>query len=370
MKRILIAAILVFFGPIQASHVLVKTKEVEAGESDKLKAEQVAVTQDMPPSTILGKIADNENFDKRELFIADSIRLRNENSKIPIHHRGDHIFRVATYNVHFWIDALGNPSYENIMQVIKNINPDVLILQEVDNGPTRYNRLSEEQLAKRFHDLGYEYQKFCQAAMFRGAPFGNMILSKYPTQFTSKIFKVDEDNPRERRCFIHALIDLPNQEKLSLYGTHLDVWDESEKTRSEEIAELIAIADKDTNKNIVIAGDFNALRKKDYAYTIKGKNAWELIQRDDQMRGIMNTPIDALELIEKAGFADSFSKAALTGPKFTVWPGRVVDFIFLKDSWNLPLQGSYVYYDAASDHLPIILDINIGASHFPGGKRD
>lgn len=69
------------------------------------------------------------------------------------------------------------------------------------------------------------------------------------------------------------------------------------------------------------------------------------------------TPTATMTLIEQAGFKDSFAKAGLQGPKFTVWTGKVVDFIWLDNKWLLPLTGSYVYYNAASDHCPVLVDI-------------
>jgi endonuclease/exonuclease/phosphatase family metal-dependent hydrolase len=186
---------------------------------------------------------------------------------------------------------------------------------------------------------------------------GNLIASKYP--FIDSSSKVYTGEPAgDQRNFVHAKIRLPTNEIVSIYGTHLNVTDESERRRVSEVEELLKIVEADATPNKVIAGDFNAVRPTDYQYAIAGKKVWDLLVADDRSRGIA-TPTVALQLLERAGFKDSFAMTRALGPLFTVWSGKIVDFIWLSRGWYLPVYGSYVYYSAASDHCPVITDITV-----------
>ncbi len=128
---------------------------------------------------------------------------------------------------------------------------------------------------------------------------------------------------------------LPNGKNLYIYGTHLEVGKTKNKDhneiRYEQIKQIGDFVKRNfTNENVLIAGDFNATRNdKPITYLI------------DQ------------------NFKDCFTLSDQQHPQFTSWAGTEIDFIFLNSTWHLPLTGCYVYYSAESDHLPIIMDIEI-----------
>jgi len=67
-------------------------------------------------------------------------------------------------------------------------------------------------------------------------------------------------------------------------------------------------------------------------------------------------------MIEEAGFLDSFAINEADSPLSTTWSARRVDYIYLSDNFKaedcpVRVMGSYVFHDAASDHLPVILDL-------------
>ena len=90
---------------------------------------------------------------------------------------------------------------------------------------------------------------------------------------------------------------------------------------------------------------------------VQGKLVWNLLQYEDNARK-SPTITKSLDLLEKAGFVDCFTKASFKKPKFTVWSGTTVDFLMLKN-WHLPISWCGVMYTTASDHLPVIMDIKI-----------
>ncbi|MCX5925632.1 MAG: ankyrin repeat domain-containing protein [Candidatus Dependentiae bacterium] len=304
----------------------------------------------------------------QDLFMQDCDRDQKQNGYIPEKDRS--IARVATYNVHKWRNPKNKRNYKGILDTIKAINADVLVLQEVvfPDGNT---------CAADFKELGYEYQ----VSKDTGNTLHNMIVSKYPfiQEPIKKVYTVDQDSrDLEKRNFINTRVQLPDGNTLSVYGTHLDVRDASGKKREEEVKELLAAAGADESKNILLAADWNAERKKDYQYTFRSqakpqsaaaavddKLVWDLLGANFKVRNpeLGAIPTGALDAIETKGFQDSFTRAKVpVNPTYTVWTGTVVDFIFCAPTWQLPVDGSYVYYSSASDHVPVMMDIELNQS--------
>lgn len=46
--------------------------------------------------------------------------------------------RIMTWNVRYFTDYNNNPTISNIAKVIKELNPDIICLQEATTGPTTY----------------------------------------------------------------------------------------------------------------------------------------------------------------------------------------------------------------------------------------
>lgn len=295
-------------------------------------------------------------------YIQDCNNYFKENSKIPP--LQPNVFRIATYNIHYWsapkITKNAYANVEKIMQTIHALQATALVLQEAHGKITIKNRLSPAFLEK-----GYKDYVWCQGYYFDHASFGNALLSKQV--LTSKLSKeyTEPSETKEKRCFVNGRTTLmPSKATLSIYGTHLDVWDETANTRDQEIKELLKEISTDASDIIIIAGDFNAFRKQDYPADI-----WQKILQSTAShikKTIAEIPQNTLQPILDAGFQDSFTFSGQSGPLFTSWTGTVIDFIFIKDQrteqqkQERPLNTkSYVYYSPASDHLPIICDLEI-----------
>jgi endonuclease/exonuclease/phosphatase family metal-dependent hydrolase len=124
----------------------------------------------------------------------------------------------------------------------------------------------------------------------------------------------------------------------------------------------------------LLLGDFNALRRADYADT-----RWAYFVEHDAKRGVFYLflssfqlvtfeffKVDALSyatsLIEENDFVDSFAINNVPSPQCTTWSARRVDYIYLNQNFKsqdskLKVVGSYIYHDTASDHIPVIVDL-------------
>ncbi len=291
--------------------------------------------------------------DKKNLFKLDCQKIAASlNKLIPL--KDSSCVRIASYNVHYWADLLGQKTnFDEIISVIKAIDADILILQEVNWGVSTFNPRGVQLIQELFSKLGYTYQFFgATAESMNNAPFGNLILSKYPTQQNyTHVYDANVAGQGEKHCFIHALISLSKGKQLSVYGTRLDSTDGTGKIRLAQITELIEQIHQDACPNVMIAANFNEVRAQDYT---QRKNVWNLVVKDNLSR---NSPTPTTVAEKLVNFYDCFTHAHFPVPKFTVWNGTTLDFIYLRDGWELPVVGCYVYVSAASDHLPIIMDV-------------
>lgn len=318
--------------------------------------------QSMPAASVWQLYAQGIRLSRHEMieqFNRDCALHAHENNAIPAHISNDESVRVATYNVHMWKDAHGAKNFDAIMNTISQVNADVLVLQEV-------LMFDKEYIMKRLKELGYVHTSAGRTATFGGTFFGNMVVSKYPFNTSASLIKTydaDQKYPGERRCYIKSTVQLPQNKEITVYGTHLDVYDETENLRTQEIQELIA--DSAHSKTpCIIAADYNAVRKKDYQYEVNGKSVWAMLNESNKKRTGMPTQTRALETLEQHNFVDSFTSNNQQNPRATVWSGTAVDFLYLNDAWqkqnaDLSLGKSYVYYSSASDHLPILMDMTI-----------
>ncbi len=152
---------------------------------------------------------------------------------------------VASYN----IQCLSyGTQLEQISEEIKNINPDIIGIQELDNNTGRTNNKNQlEQLAQA---AGYKYFYFSKTIDFDGGEYGHGIMSKYPiTDFQTISFEIQDS---ENRCFSHAKIEI-NNKIINFYNTHLEFGG---NIQDKQIAEIFKYAEKD--EYAIITGDMNS----------------------------------------------------------------------------------------------------------------
>jgi endonuclease/exonuclease/phosphatase family metal-dependent hydrolase len=347
-------------------------------------------------------------------FISDCQRHSILNQLIPEHHGGlqtksnPNIIRFTSFNIHNWFE----PTYKKIVRgrmlsVIAQLNPDVLGLQEImlpvpdddlknvtlrnkmEGYGSPFQSLSSSKISEiqhrtvktdleidskytkelttplgsssggiddAFHDftnLGYSYRSQCMASVTHSGQdtyFGNLLVSKYPVE---NIIGVSLKGYYQGRCMAVAeiIFPLPSErdpkgvnQKMIVCTVHLDVFDFTGKTRLIEIQEVIAFLKK-FNEPIILMGDLNALRYQDYT---DDERQW--LARNNQGYPL---DFDVVKELEAHGYQDVFRNF-----KYSTWTGRRVDYIFTK---NFPYKivGTYVYYTSVSDHLPVIMDIDL-----------
>ncbi|MFV0605903.1 MAG: endonuclease/exonuclease/phosphatase family protein [Niabella sp.] len=162
--------------------------------------------------------------------------------------------RVMTYNIH----ACEPPSKPDttdigaIAQAIRNGNPDIVFLQEVDKGTNRNGYTGDQ--AKEIADLLNMNYYFYAARNYLRGFYGVAILSKYPISDIKRNNLTKENDATEQRVLGTAMVDFPGIDSAIIAVTHLQ--HNSATNRLQQVRDIVNILGNKSDR-IIIGGDFN-----------------------------------------------------------------------------------------------------------------
>ena len=174
------------------------------------------------------------------------------------------MFRVCTYNVHSFYDGLSRPSFDRIVEVIDEIKPDVLCLQEV-------------------HGFGLNKLRSALNFEFSISWAGCAILSNHPMEEVNTSERGGARGRGYHPRFLTGRVSFNHQNKTFLITCcHLDHRDERKRlSEMRKITEQLQHVDYNKESHIW-AGDFNSLSKEDYTNevweeiaNVRKLNLWE-----------------------------------------------------------------------------------------------
>lgn len=154
--------------------------------------------------------------------------------------------KVATYNIHSCIGTDSRFDPARTAEVIKELDADIIALQEVD-----YTSFEGRDL------LNYLARKTCHVPIEgptltrETGHYGNGILTRLPIREVTQI-ELSADR-REPRGAIDAILDW-NGQTLHVVATHLGLWP-SERRR--QVVTLIDCFDRKPQGNLLLLGDLN-----------------------------------------------------------------------------------------------------------------
>ena len=159
--------------------------------------------------------------------------------------------RVLTFNIHAGKGLDGKLDLRRIAEVINNVKPDLVALQEVDVKTRRSGKVDQAQTLAKLCNMKSVFGK---AMNYQGGQYGNALLAKNAI-ITSNVIEVSNtDTGAEPRSAVGIAVKLKNKQVVTLISTH---WDHrSEKARSQAAGKLAKIVQR--SKGVVlIAGDLN-----------------------------------------------------------------------------------------------------------------
>lgn len=230
--------------------------------------------------------------------------------------------RVMTFNIHHGADAEDRMRVEEMAEVIRAEEVDLVLLQEVDRGVERSDR--RDVIAELSEQSGLPHMAFGKNIDHQGGDYGNGILSRYPIVRWENSHLRQEKPDRERRGVLHAVVQVGGAQ-VAVLATHLDAGDADERRLSaDEIVDELLPAYE--GLPVIFGGDLN-----------EGPDGYV----HQRLSGVLR---DAWEAGEGDGFTIPVRE-----------PRRRIDFLF--HSGDLRADTAYVVMTEVSDHLPVVADL-------------
>ncbi len=228
--------------------------------------------------------------------------------------------RVMDYNIHQGFNIEGYLDLESIARVIDRSGADLVCLQEVSRGWLINGSADTLLWLSDRLDMDYLFMPASDDV------WGNAILSRYPLKLVKSGFLPQLGAPL-RRSFLLAEVDLGDGDNINVMCTHLHHIEGESWIREEQVKKLLE--EWDGLERTAVMGDFNA-ETGDYE----------------------------VKEMHNAGFLDSQLELG-EGDKLT-WvhyePHRRIDYIWVAE--DLEISDVEVIYSTASDHLPVVININ------------
>lgn len=244
--------------------------------------------------------------------------------------------RVLTYNIHRAIGVDRRFRPDRIVKIVSHHAPDVVLLQEVDEGVPRSR---EKDLARELAGiLGYPHYAVGHNVSLRKGRYGNATLSRFPILRERNIDLTVEE--RKRRGCQHTTLRLEkipgHPHRLEVFNMHLGL---SARERARQIGMLTKsheFADLEKNLLCIVGGDFNDWRSL--------------------LHPIFTEILDFRSATHRG---PSYNGSIPTYPSFS--PTGGLDRIYFRGPMRLlwsrscRLRASRV----ASDHLPVIAEFEV-----------
>ncbi|VTS02662.1 endonuclease/exonuclease/phosphatase family protein [Tuwongella immobilis] len=229
--------------------------------------------------------------------------------KIP---SSEQTIRILCYNIHHAEGVDGKVDLYRIARIIRNADPDYVMLQEVDHRTRRTNGIDQTSEIARLS--GY-HGRFASAMEFQGGQYGQAILSRQPIE-TGRVLKLPSPEKQEPRIafIIPVRVGNVDMELISTHFTHND-----SQIRTEQAKKLNEYL-RDSSRIQILAGDFNATVGSD--------------------------PIRELQKIWTLGHP-SVGK-------------NQIDFVWFRPSDRLQVKSAQQLPEPiASDHLPVLCELRL-----------
>lgn len=229
--------------------------------------------------------------------------------------------RVMTYNIHHAGGVDGKVDVERITKVIKDADPDLVALQEVDSGNPRSQKLDESAEIGKLAGLHAHFEAAFDHK--NGGQYGQCILSKEELLKTERVLLPQIKD--EQRIAIVTEVKI-HGEAIRFVGTHLTHNDNAERVG----------------------------QAKKLMEDLKGRDAMPTILAGDMNSGPGADPIK----VYNEYFTDTTGKDSFTSP--VEEPKHKIDWIFTNKGGPWKVIDKKVLDEAvASDHRAVVVTLEL-----------
>ena len=228
--------------------------------------------------------------------------------------------RVMDYNIHQGFNIKGYLDLESIARVIESSGADVVCLQEVSRGWVINGSADTLLWLSDRLDMDYLFMPASDAV------WGNAVLSRYPLKLIKSGYLPRLGAPL-RRSYLLSEIELEGRENIHVMCVHIHHIKDEGVIREEQVEKILE--EWGGLERAAIMGDFNA----------------EIYEPE-------------IKKMYNAGLIDS--QLELGEEEKLTWvhyePYRRIDYIWVTK--DLEISDVDVPYSTASDHLPVVVNIN------------
>ena len=232
--------------------------------------------------------------------------------------------RVLSYNIHHAAGVDGKLDLERIARVVLSANPDIVALQEVDQGASRSRSVDQPAELSRLTNM-----QVCFGANIdlQGGRYGNAVLSRFPILHHQNHLLPNMAGG-EQRGFIEAEVKLSSSEApLLVLATHFDHRGDP-RERVASATAINQLIKKKTGQPALLVGDLNDV--SDSETLMRLTSTWTITNA---------TPLPTIPVGK---------------------PSRQIDFILFRpaDRWRV-LKTRVLSQAVASDHRAIVADLEL-----------
>ena len=250
-----------------------------------------------------------------------------------------------------------------------------------------------QELLEGMQRMGYHYCVWSPGFTRSGAPFsgfreglkcGNAVFSKRPflpcETLCNGVVMMDKNRAGEDRTAAFAVVDVGGV-PLAVASAHLDVWAEMCGYFGMAEGEVIRLLEMETlhhtlkhMPNIMILADFNSPTRLSATCSAEHARIADLCdrlsaERDPKaLRHFLPRDVPRLlETMTALGFAEQHlgyrhcwqELPIPMAPLYSHWSGQLIDHCLLRSQDKLRVKYASVFHTSASDHLPLVVDIEI-----------
>ncbi|MEM8712435.1 MAG: endonuclease/exonuclease/phosphatase family protein [Planctomycetota bacterium] len=229
--------------------------------------------------------------------------------------------RVVAYNIRHGHGADDAVDLQRVATVLESLEPDIVLLQEVDHGCARSGSVDQ---ARRLGDLLNMASAFGPFRPYDGGLYGMAALSRFPILHQTVVPLPPGPNPLSS---LELRVAAPFGPCV-VAGLHLVQTENQRLSQADFLVERYA-ASADP---VILAGDLNSER---------GSSVLKSLAR-------------AFVIPGKSGERDTFPAIA---------PVKEIDFVLLSRTFDWQVSSSFTVAETlASDHRPVVLDVSLATA--------
>ena len=228
--------------------------------------------------------------------------------------------RILAYNIRHGRGMDDSVDLERSARLIRSLQPDIVTLQEIDNGTERTGHVDQAAVLAQLTGMHGVFGAFMD---YQGGQYGMALLSRFPVlEYHNHVLP----EGREPRSALAARIQIPpTDQEIIVVGIHLYATEQDRLAQAQTIIELF----ETESTPVILAGDFNS-------------------QPESEVMRLLGT---IWEIPAKA-------EDHLTFPSDN--PDREIDFIlFRPDSMFQVTESRVIHQPLVSDHRPVVLTLEI-----------